>query len=207
MADSAGRGPYSRRRLFAHLAARRFPAGAFIRPEKEIDYLSEPDVFHDVYGHVPLLADPAYARFLESYGKGGLRALRMGRLHNLARLYWYTVEFGLLRTESGLRIYGAGILSSRAESLFALDDDSPHRVSFDLLRVMRTRYRIDDFQQTYFVVDSFAELLARTVGTDFAPLYRELAGLSDLDPGSLLPADGLLSRGSQHYAAAKRAAG
>ena len=142
--------------FFDLLADRRFPAGAFIRPEAELDYLEEPDVFHDVFGHVPLLANPDYAAFLEAYGKGGRRALERGQLHNLARLYWYTVEFGLINTPDGLRIFGAGILSSPAETIFALEDASPNRVAFDLERVMRTKVIIDDFQQTYFVIDSYA---------------------------------------------------
>ena len=134
--------------FFNHLAHRRFPAGAFIRSEKEMDYLEEPDVFHDVFGHVPLLADPVYSNFMQAYGKGGQRATSLNRLPNLARLYWYTVEFGLIRTAAGLRIFGAGIISSTTESIFALESDSPNRIAFDLERVMRTKYIIDDFQQT-----------------------------------------------------------
>ncbi|WP_290490482.1 phenylalanine 4-monooxygenase, partial [Hyphomonas sp. UBA2654] len=145
--------------FFDHLANRRFPAGAFIRPEAEFDYLQEPDIFHDIFGHVPMLADPVFADFMEAYGKGGQRAMQLGQLHNLARLYWYTVEFGLIREAGGLRIYGAGILSSPNETVFALEDDSPNRVAFDLQRIMRTKYIIDDFQQTYFVIDSFDALL------------------------------------------------
>jgi phenylalanine-4-hydroxylase len=141
--------------FFNHLANRRFPAGAFIRPEEEMEYLKEPDVFHDIFGHVPLLADQVYADFLVAYGKGGQRAMQLGQLANLARLYWYTVEFGLIRSSSGLRIFGAGILSSVSESVFALESASPNRIGFDLLRVMRTKYEIDNFQQTYFVIESF----------------------------------------------------
>jgi phenylalanine-4-hydroxylase len=133
--------------FFNHLANRRFPAGAFIRPEEELDYLKEPDIFHDIFGHVPLLANPVFADFLVAYGKGGQRAMRLGQLANLARLYWYTVEFGLIQTTAGLRIFGAGILSSVAESKFALESSSPNRVAFDLQRIMRTKYTIDDFQQ------------------------------------------------------------
>ena len=108
--------------FFDLLADRRFPAGAFIRPENELDYLEEPDIFHDVFGHVPMLAVPVFADFLEAYGKGGRRALELGQLPNLARLYWYTVEFGLMQTPAGLRIFGAGILSSPAETVFALEE-------------------------------------------------------------------------------------
>ena len=144
--------------FFEHLANRRFPAGRFIRKADQLDYLQEPDVFHDVFGHVPMLTDPTFADYMQAYGQGGMRALGRGQLHNLARLYWYTVEFGLLETAEGLRIYGAGIVSSRAESIFALDDPSPNRLGFDLERVMRTPYRIDDFQQVYFVIPSLKAL-------------------------------------------------
>ena len=116
-----------------------------------MDYLEEPDVFHDVFGHAPLLMNPVIADFIQAYGAGGLRAQRLGTLPLLARVYWYTVEFGLVQQAEGLRIYGAGIVSSRTESVFALEDDSPHRIGFELERVMRTRYRIDDFQECYFL--------------------------------------------------------
>ncbi len=139
--------------FFEHLAHRRFPAGQFIRNADELDYLEEPDVFHDVFGHVPMLMNPVIADYIQAYGVGGLRAQRLGMLPLLARVYWYTVEFGLVQQAEGLRIYGAGIVSSRTESVFALEDDSPNRIRFDLERVMRTRYRIDDFQETYFVID------------------------------------------------------
>src|SRR5215813_5873108 len=115
--------------FFNHLANKRFPAAAFIRPEQEMDYLEEPDIFHDIFGHVPLLANPVYANFMQAYGAGGQRAIRLDRLPNLARLYWYTVEFGLMRTKAGLRIFGAGIMSSYSESVFALESDSPNRVA------------------------------------------------------------------------------
>jgi len=188
--------------FFEHLANRRFPAGAFIRPEAEFDYLEEPDVFHDVFGHVPLLADPVYARFLQAYGEGGRRALGLGQLHNLARLYWYTVEFGLMRTPAGLRIFGAGILSSPAETVFSLEDSSPNRVAFALERVMRTKYIISDFQQTYFVIESFEELL-RDCGQDFGPLYEQLRAAPDIEAHELTPQDRVLTRGDFAYFRAK----
>jgi phenylalanine-4-hydroxylase len=150
--------------FFDHLANRRFPAGAFIRSEAEMDYLQKPDVFHDIFGHVPLLANPVYADFMQAYGQGGNRALALGRLANLARLYWYTIEFGLIRTPAGLRIFGAGIMSSVGESVFALESNSPNRIGFNLERVMRTQYVIDDFQQTYFVIDSFETCCKRVIG-------------------------------------------
>lgn len=193
--------------FFEHLANRRFVAGNFLRRPEQIDYLEEPDVFHDVFGHVPLLANPVFADYMQAYGEGGLRSMQFGALHKLARLYWYTVEFGLIDTPEGLRIYGAGIVSSKGESLFALDDPSPNRIGFDLKRVLRTRYRIDDFQQGYFVVPSFEALLRTTLETDFAPLYAELEGLDDLAPADILPGDGVLTHGTQRHAleAAERA--
>ena len=171
--------------FFEHLANRRFPAGRFIRTPEQLDYLQEPDVFHDVFGHVPMLADPVFADYMQAYGQGGMRALGLGRLHNLARLYWYTVEFGLLRTPAGLRIYGAGIVSSATESRYALESPLPARVGFGLERVMRTPYVIDDFQKMYFVVDSLQALLDATQKTDFAPLYRRLENAADLEIGAV----------------------
>lgn len=189
--------------FFEHLANRRFVSGNFIRRADQLDYLEAPDVFHDVFGHVPLLAHPVFADYMQAYGQGGLRSMEFGALHKLARLYWYTVEFGLIATPEGLRIYGAGILSSAAESVFALDDPSPNRLGFDLLRVLRTRYRIDDFQQAYFVIPSFADLLETTLSTDFAPLYAALERLPDLDITDLLPTDRIYTRGTQAHARRK----
>ncbi|HTP38166.1 MAG TPA: phenylalanine 4-monooxygenase [Steroidobacteraceae bacterium] len=166
--------------FFEHLANRRFPSGNFIRRPDQLDYLQEPDVFHDVFGHVPMLTDPVFADYMQAYGRGGLRALGLGRLHNLARLYWYTVEFGLLQTAQGLRIYGAGILSSSSESVYCLEDPRPTRIDFDLERVMRTPYRIDDLQDRYFKIESLQQLLDATAGQDFGPLYERLAVLPDL---------------------------
>jgi len=187
--------------FFDHLANRRFPAGQFIRKPDELDYLQEPDIFHDVFGHVPMLTDPVFADYMQAYGRGGQRAMDLGRLHNLARLYWYTVEFGLLSTPQGLRIYGAGIVSSRAESIFALDDPSPNRLGFDLERVMRTPYRIDDFQQVYFVIPSLQALLDATL-QDFAPIYDRLARAKDVAIEAILPTDKVLTTGTQAYALA-----
>lgn len=189
--------------FFDHLANRRFVAGQFIRRRDQLDYLQEPDIFHDVFGHVPMLADPIFADYMAAYGRGGQRAGGMGALKKLARLYWYTVEFGLVEEAGALRIYGSGIVSSRGESVFALDDPSPNRIGFDLRRVMRTDYRIDDYQQTYFVVPSFAELLRVTVETDFAPIYAALERMSDLPVDAVLPEDQVLSRGTQAYAKAR----
>ena len=192
--------------FFDHLANRRFVAGNFIRRPDQLDYLQEPDVFHDVFGHVPMLADPVFADYLAAYGRGGRRAIEFGALKHLARLYWYTVEFGLIAEPEGLRIYGSGIVSSFAESRFALDDPSPHRIAFDLERVMRTEYRIDDFQQNYFVIPSFDTLLRATLDTDFAPLYERLLRQPDIPVAAILPTDRVLTRGSQRYAREKAAA-
>lgn len=186
--------------FFDHLANRRFPAGNFIRAPEQLDYLQEPDVFHDVFGHVPMLADPVFADYMVAYGKGGLRSLGFGALDHLARLYWYTVEFGLIQQADGLRIYGAGIVSSYAESIFALEDPSPNRIMFNLLRVMRTQYRIDDFQQNYFVVSNIEQLLQVTVETDFAPLYARLDSLTDITAGEILADDVVVTSGTQEYA-------
>ncbi|TPG23300.1 phenylalanine 4-monooxygenase [Variovorax guangxiensis] len=190
--------------FFEHLANRRFPAGNFIRKPHELDYLEEPDVFHDVFGHVPMLMNPAIADYIQAYGEGGLRAKKLGVLDKLARVYWYTVEFGLIQQKDGLRIYGAGIASSRTESVFSLEDPSPNRIGFDLERVMRTNYRIDDFQESYFVIDSLAQLLELAT-IDFAPLYARIAGKPDYQPGDVLPADRVVVRGTGRYHDAKRA--
>ena len=175
--------------FYEHLANRRFPAGRFIRRPDQLDYLEEPDVFHDVFGHVPMLTDPVFADYMQAYGEGGLRAMGLGRLHNLARLYWYTVEFGLLQTPAGLRIFGAGIVSSATESVYALRDAKPHRLAFDLARVMRTPYRIDDVQSVYFVIPSLQALLDATQGTDFGPLYGELSTAADIPIEAVLEQD------------------
>ncbi len=189
--------------FFDHMANRRFVAGNFIRRPDQLDYLQEPDVFHDVFGHVPMLADPVFADYLAAYGRGGLRAMEHDALKYLGRLYWYTVEFGLIAEPEGLRIYGSGIVSSYAESRFALDDPSPHRIAFDLARVMRTDYRIDDFQQNYFVIPSFDELLRLTVETDFAPLYDAIRDLPEIAVAEIVEGDTLITRGTQDYARAK----
>lgn len=186
--------------FFDHLANRRFVAGNFIRRADQLDYLQEPDVFHDVFGHVPMLADPIFADYMQAYGRGGQRAGALGNLRRLARLYWYTVEFGLIEEAGQLRIYGSGIVSSAGESVFALDSASPNRIAFDLARVMRTDYRIDDYQQSYFVIPSLDHLLRLTVETDFAPLYAALEGQSDLTPADVIASDRVMTRGTQDHA-------
>ncbi len=174
--------------FFGHLAARRFPVTVWLREESEFDYIVEPDVFHDFFGHVPLLFDRVFADYMQAYGRGGQKADGLNALEYLARLYWYTVEFGLIRQQDGLRIYGAGILSSRSEVLYALESREPRRIGFDLRRVMRTKYKIDTFQQTYFVIDDFAQLFRETE-PDFTSLYREVARLETLPANALVEGD------------------
>lgn len=193
--------------FFNHLANRRFPSGNFIRRADQLDYLQEPDVFHDVFGHVPMLMHPVMADFIQLYGEAGLRAQRIGKLTELARVYWYTVEFGLVKEQvpgeagiqEALRIYGAGIASSFTESGFSVQSASPHRIGFDLERVMRTRYRIDDFQECYFVLDSLDDLLA-LARIDFDPVYERLNGGPTYAPADVLATDRVFQQGDGSYA-------
>lgn len=181
------------------LANRRFPAGNFIRTREQFDYIQEPDVFHDLFGHVPILADPVFGDYMEAFGHGGLKAVKQGTLDKLARLYWYTVEFGLIEEADGIRIYGAGILSSPKESIFCLESDSPHRIRFDLKRLLQTRYRIDDFQDNYFVIDNFKQLFDETY-KDFTPVYADLAGKPEYDAGIIAEEDHVITKGTGVYA-------
>ena len=183
--------------FFDHLAHRRFPVTWWIRRPDQIDYIAEPDLFHDLFGHVPLLMNPLFADYMQAYGRGGVKAHGVGpeALVNLTRLYWYTVEFGLINTSQGLRIYGAGIVSSKGESLYSLESPAPNRLGFDLQRIMRTRYRIDTFQKTYFVIDSYAQLIEAT-GPDFTPLYALLAEQDAVPAGQVLESDHVLTRGT-----------
>ncbi len=184
--------------FFELLANRRFPAGNFIRQKDQMDYIQEPDVFHDLFGHVPILADPVFANYMEEYGKGGLKAAKLGTIDKLARLYWYTVEFGLIQEPDGVRIYGAGILSSPTESVFALESDSPHRIGFDLKRVLQTHFQIDDFQDNYFVIDDFQSLFDATLA-DFNPIYTELKGAEEYAAGTVLTTDRVIHKGTGEY--------
>ena len=183
--------------FFAHLAARRFPVTRWIRRPDELDYLAEPDIFHDFFGHVPLLTNPVFAQFMQAYGEAGPKAIAAGSLHMLARLYWYMVEFGLIRTPQGLRVYGSGILSSKSETVYSLEDPRPHRIAFDLERVMLTNYLIDDFQQTYFVIDDFAQLFHAGYDTDFAPIYKKFSSVPGIAPDAVLPTDRLVGTTTQ----------
>jgi phenylalanine-4-hydroxylase len=183
--------------FFEHLANRRFPVTWWIRRPEQLDYLSEPDLFHDLFGHVPLLMNPVFADYMQAYGRGGVKAHGIGpeALAQLTRLYWYTVEFGLIATPQGLRIYGSGIVSSSGESRHCLESPAPNRIGFDLLRVMRTRYRIDTYQKTYFVIDSFDQLFDAT-GPDFRPYYEQLAALPTIPAGEGLADDRVYQRGN-----------
>jgi phenylalanine-4-hydroxylase len=183
--------------FFDHLANRRFPVTWWIRRPDQIDYIAEPDLFHDLFGHVPLLMNPVFADYMQAYGHGGVRAHGIGpeALVNLTRLYWYTVEFGLIREAEGLRIYGAGIVSSAGESRYSIQSDAPNRIGFDIQRVMRTRYRIDTYQKTYFVIDDFEQLFDAT-RPDFAPIYAGLKLLESFPAGSVQPDDRVITRGT-----------
>ena len=181
--------------FFGHLAERRFPVTVWLRDPGEMDYLVEPDVFHDFFGHVPLLADPVFADFVQAYGVAGRKADSEGGVRLLARLYWYSVEFGLIRSDAGLRTYGAGILSSAGETVYAIDSPVPNRLRFDLERVMRTDYLIDAYQKTYFVVDSFDQLFRDSYDRDFLPIYRAFRDVPAYPPDAILATDEVVSRG------------
>ena len=159
--------------FFTHLAGRRFPVTVWLRRPQEFDYIVEPDVFHDFFGHVPLLFDRTYADHLHEYGKGGLKAMRLDAVKMLARLYWFTIEFGLIRVGSEVRAYGAGLLSSGGELAYCVEDPRPQRLAFDLERIMRTDYQIDRYQERYFVIDSFEHLMRETA-PDFTPIYARI---------------------------------
>ena len=178
--------------FFALLAARRFPVTDWMRKPQEFDYVVEPDVFHDLFGHVPLLFDPVFADYMQAYGAGGLKAGRLDACELLARLYWYTVEFGLIATPAGLRAYGAGILSSAGELRHSVLAPEPPRLGFGLQRLMRSRYRIDSYQAGYFVIDSFQQLFDATA-PDFTPVYREvreaIARDGEIEAGAVLASD------------------
>jgi phenylalanine-4-hydroxylase len=178
--------------FFALLAQRRFPVTDWMRKPEEFDYVVEPDVFHDLFGHVPLLFNPMFADYMQAYGEGGLKAARLGSAEQLARLYWYTVEFGLIRGAEGLRAYGAGILSSAGELRYSVTSPEPQRVGFDLERIMRTRYKIDSYQASYFVIDSFDQLFEATA-PDFAPIYERVSRLGEIEAGATIAGDRIVA--------------
>jgi phenylalanine-4-hydroxylase len=174
--------------FFEHLANRRFPVTVWIRDPEEFDYIVEPDIFHDFFGHVPMLFNPVFADYMQAYGRGAIKAHELGAIEMLARLYWYTVEFGLIDTPKGLRVYGAGILSSGGEISYSVDSPEPNRIGFNLLRIMQTLYKIDTFQETYFVIRDFKQLFDATA-PDFTPYYAELRGREPHAASAVLPAD------------------
>ncbi len=182
------------RPFFDLLAHRRFPVTDWIRKPAEFDYVVEPDVFHDLFGHAPLLFNPVFADYVQRYGAGGLKAHDLGAGELLSRLYWYTIEFGLIRQADGLRAYGAGILSSSGELRHSVTSPQPQRIALDLLRCMRTRYKIDDYQASYFVIDSFDQLFDMTA-PDFAPLYEAVRSLGDLPADATIASDSAITLG------------
>lgn len=171
--------------FFTHLANRRFPVTVWLRKPEEFDYIVEPDVFHDYFGHVPLLFNPIFAHHIQEYGKGGLKAMQLGGLEQLSRLYWYTIEFGMIQSPVGLRAYGAGILSSGGEIRHCLEPSNSRHIAFDVERCMRTRYKIDSYQETYFVIRDFKQLFDDTA-PDFTPIYARLKQQPALPANSLL---------------------
>ncbi len=186
--------------FFKHLANRRFPVTSWLRKPEEVDYLVEPDVFHDFFGHLPIISDPVFADFLQLYGKLGLEAEKRGAVKYLARLYWYTVEFGLIRRDGQLRSYGAGILSSAGETPYAVESQKPTRVKFDRERIMRTNYLIDEFQRTYFVIDSFDELFTALDTLDIDQFLEVEASRPDIAVGETLRSDTLIAPNAAHAA-------
>ncbi|MDY7097016.1 MAG: phenylalanine 4-monooxygenase [Pseudomonadota bacterium] len=185
--------------FFWHLANRRFPAGNFIRTRETFEYIQEPDVFHDVFGHVPMLTDPVYADYMQEYGRAGWKAMRYNRLKALGSLYWYTVEFGLIEEADGIKAYGAGILSGPTEAVFAVEAQSPNRIMLNVDRVMRTDYVISDLQPTYFVIESFDDLYRQTVERDFDRLYRNLNSGFTYANSAVIDVDYVVHRGTQEY--------
>jgi phenylalanine-4-hydroxylase len=175
--------------FFGHLAERRFPVTVWMRRRDELDYLVEPDLFHDFFGHVPMLAHTVFANFIQAYGALGARAQGPAQLKMLARLYWYTVEFGLVATSRGLRAYGAGILSSSGETVYATRASGPARISFDLQRVLRTNYLIDAYQKTYFVLDDIEQLFDSVLEADFDQLFAQAGQMTAYEPDARLPTD------------------
>jgi phenylalanine-4-hydroxylase len=181
--------------FLGHLAKRQFPVTWWIREPAKMDYLMEPDIFHDLFGHVPMLALPVYADYMEQWGLGALKANKLDADKMIERLYWFTVEFGLINTEDGLRIYGSGIVSSSKESVYCLESPVPNRLKFDLERIMISDYRIDDVQKTYFVIDSFEQLFEETK-PDFTSIYDRLRSKPLIADGALAKGDQIITRGT-----------
>jgi phenylalanine-4-hydroxylase len=206
----ATRGLIKSKPFFDMLTDKKFPSGNFIRSMEQMDYLEEPDIFHDLFGHIPLLSNPHYAKYMHEYGKGGARALEYKTTKNLARLNWWTIEFGLIRKPDGIKLYGAGLCSSFGEAKYALDDPSAHHIQFDLERCMRTKVYINDYQPSYFVIDSFEDLFKQAVETDFSPMYKSFKGLDGIEqaeeylPFDIIEGDEVIRKGTQEYIKPKR---
>ena len=207
---AATKGLIKSRAFFDMLADKKFPAGFFIRSREQLDYLEEPDIFHDLFGHIPLLCNPAYANYMHEYGKGGARALKYKTTKNLARLNWWTIEFGLIQKDDELKIFGAGLASSFGEAQYCVDDSSAHHIKFELERCMRTRVYINDFQPCYFVINSFEDLFQEAVNTDFSGMYESFKGVNGTQkvdeylPFDLLNDDVVIRAGTQEYIKPKR---
>jgi phenylalanine-4-hydroxylase len=181
-----------------HLSRRQFATTWWIRGKDQVDYLKEPDIFHDLFGHVPLLSNPVFADYMHQFGLGAVKARGLKATRLITRLYWFTVEFGLINTPEGLRIYGSGIVSSARESAYALESSAPHRLKFNLIRMMRTNYRYDNLQRTYFVIDSFEELFEKT-RPDFTDYYSQVKAMPELGEFDLLDTDTVLTRGDGQF--------
>jgi phenylalanine-4-hydroxylase len=166
--------------FFELLANKRFPAATFIRKREELDYIKEPDIFHEIFGHCPLLTNPAYAEFTHTYGKLGLKATPQERVL-LARLFWFTIEFGLIDTTKGLRAYGGGILSSKNETIYCLESEIPERRPLNVIDALQTAYRIDVIQPIYFVIKDFDELY-RLIDLDLISLVRKIRAMNEDKP-------------------------
>lgn len=168
-------------RFFELLANRKFPAATFIRTRQDFDYIQEPDIFHEFFGHCPMLTEPVYADFMQKFGELGLAANHKDRVM-LARLYWFTVEFGLIKTSKGMRIYGGGILSSKSETVYAVESNIPQRNPLGIgLDALRTPYRIDILQPIYHVIDNYSQLYD-LVDTDLIGLINKARELGEFAP-------------------------
>lgn len=185
--------------FFSMLANRQFPAGTFIRTPEQLDYLEEPDIFHDVFGHIPLLSNPAYANYMQEYGRAGLAALEHKGIKFLARLNWYTIEFGLIKNNGEVKAYGAGIMSSYGEAKYLFNDPSANWLQFEIDRVLRTGYYIDDLQASYFTIDSFESLFKQCIERPFIPLYEKFRAMPALTPFEIVEGDTVLRKGTGEY--------
>lgn len=178
--------------FFQLLSERKFPSTCFIRKPHQLDYLEEPDIFHDTFGHIPLLVNPIYADFMEKFGLKSLEAMNLGMTKYAATLYWFTVEFGLIKNQDKLEIYGAGIISSKSESIYCLESDIPLRVKFDLHRLLKTKYHTDSFQKTYFVIEDFKQLFDSVDNLDWKEILELKIKLEEIEQGVYLNKEELL---------------